>query len=141
MKKISILLTVLLFEAGKTDAQSPLVDRNIVMDFFQNMQYDEAISYLHVAQKKDSVNLQILGYLGYAYYMDDDMNNAGIYYQKMLDVDSNNISANQYFANICSNPEPEKARLYTWLTKNNRLFVQHSKEKLSAKPIRCKSEI
>lgn len=113
MKKISFLLAVLLLQVGKTDAQSPLVDRNIVMDFFQNMQYDEAISYLHTAEKKDSVNLQILGYLGYAYYMDDDMNSAGIYYQKMLDVDSNNVSANQYFANIYSNPEPEKARLYT----------------------------
>lgn len=113
MKKISFFLAVLLLQVGKTDAQSPLVDRNIVMDFFQNMQYDEAISYLHTAEKKDSVNLQILGYLGYAYYMDDDMNNAGIYYQKMLDVDSNNVSANQYFANLYSNPEPEKGRLYT----------------------------
>jgi len=120
MKKISFLLAALLFQTGKTDAQSPFVDRNIVMEYFQNMQYEDAISYLHAAEKKDSLNLQILGYLGYAYSMDDDMNNASIYYQKMLDVDSNNISANQYFANIYGNPEPEKARLYTWrLIKSN----------------------
>jgi tetratricopeptide (TPR) repeat protein len=51
--------------------------------------------------------------LGYAYFMDDDMNHAGIYYQKMLDVDSNNVSANQYFANLYNNADPEKARIYT----------------------------
>jgi tetratricopeptide (TPR) repeat protein len=113
MKKLPFLLILLLSQPGKINAQPSPVDRNIVMDFFQNMQYEEAISYLLAAEKNDSANLQILGYLGYAYYMDDDMNHAGMYYQKMLDVDSNNVSANQYFSSIYSNADPEKARIYT----------------------------
>lgn len=112
MKKLSYLLIVLLFQLNRVDAQSQ-VDRNVVMDLFQNMQYEDAISYLLAAQKADTLNLQTLGYLGYAYYMDDDMANANKYYQKMLDVDSNNVSANQYFSNIYNNSEPDKALIYT----------------------------
>ena len=112
MKKISYLLIVLLFQLDRVNAQSQ-VDRSVVMEFFQNMQYEDAISYLLAAQKTDSLNLQTLGYLGYAYYMDDDETNANKYYQKMLDVDSNNVSANQYFSNVYHNSEPDKARMYT----------------------------
>lgn len=111
MKKLSYLL-ILLSLAVKVTAQSQLVDRNIIMDFFQNMQYEEAVSYLLAAEKKDTANLQVLGYLGYAYYMDDDMSRAGIYYQKMLNIDSSNVSANQYFSSIYFNSDPEKASLY-----------------------------
>jgi len=113
MRKLSFLFIVGLFQTGKIKAQPPRVDKNIVINFFQNMQYEEAISYLLTAEKEDSLDLQILGYLGYAYYMDDDLGNASKYYQKMLDVDSENVSANQYFSSIYSNAEPEKARLYT----------------------------
>lgn len=112
MKKISFLLFVLLSQIDRVNAQAQ-PDRNIVMEFFQNMQYEDAITYLLAAQKTDSLNLQTLGYLGYAYYMDDDMANANIYYQKMLDVDSNNVSANQYFSNFYNNSDPDKARIYT----------------------------
>jgi tetratricopeptide (TPR) repeat protein len=84
------------------------------MDFFQNMQYEDAINYLLVAEKADSLNLQTLGYLGYAFHMNDDLPNAGKYYQKMLAIDSNNISANQYFANVYGNTEPETARQYMY---------------------------
>ena len=95
-------------------AQPPRIDKNIVMDFFQNMEYEDAISYLLAAQRVDSLNLQLLGYLGYAYQMNDDLSNASRYYQKMLDVDSNNVSANQYFSNIYSNADPESARIYMY---------------------------
>jgi tetratricopeptide (TPR) repeat protein len=97
---------------GSLTAQSPVPDKNKVMDFFQNMQYEEAIRYLLTAEKIDSVNLQTLGYLGYAYQQNDDLNNASKYYQKMLDVDSGNGSANLYFSSIYSNDEPAKARQY-----------------------------
>lgn len=84
------------------------------MDFFQNMQYEDAISYLLASERVDSLNLQILGYLGYAYHMNDELSNASRYYQKMLDIDSNNLSANQYFSNIYSNTDPETARIHTY---------------------------
>lgn len=114
MRKLSFLLIVLLSQLDKLNAQPPRIDKNIVIDLFQNMQYEDAISYLLAAEKTDSVNLQILGYLGYAYHMNDDMNNAGRYYQKMLNIDSNNVPANQYFSNLYSNADPESARIYTY---------------------------
>ena len=112
MRKSSFFTLTFLFQICQICAQPPRIDKNTLMDFFQNMQYEEATSYLLAAEKMDSLNLQILGYLGYAYQMNDDLTNAGKYYQKMLDVDSNNISANQYFANIYSNTDPETARIY-----------------------------
>jgi tetratricopeptide (TPR) repeat protein len=120
MKKMPFLFIVLFFQVEQIDGQSPHVDKNIVMDLFQNMEYEDAISYLLPAEKMDSSNMQILGYLGYAYHMNDDLRNAGKYYQKMLDVDSTNVSANQYFSGIYSNVDPEKARIYMYrLIKSN----------------------
>jgi tetratricopeptide (TPR) repeat protein len=112
MRNLSLLLIILVFQIERSCAQPPRFDKNIVMDFFQNMQYEEAINYLLAAEKTDSLNLQILGYLGYAYHMDDDVDKAGKYYQKMLDIDSNNVSANQYFSTIYSYNEPGTARVY-----------------------------
>jgi tetratricopeptide (TPR) repeat protein len=112
MRNLSCVIIILLFQMGRITAQSPVPDKNKVMDFFQNMQYEEAISYLLTVEKMDSVNLQTLGYLGYAYQQNDDLNNASKYYQKMLDVDSGNGSANLYFSSIYSDDEPAKARQY-----------------------------
>jgi tetratricopeptide (TPR) repeat protein len=113
MRKLLFLFIALLFQIINIYAQPTRIDKNIVMDYFQNMQYEDAISYLIAAEKTDSLNLQMLGYLGYAYHMNDDLSNASKYYQKMLDVDSGNVSANQYFSNIYSNTDPEAARIYT----------------------------
>jgi tetratricopeptide (TPR) repeat protein len=114
MRKLSFLFIVLVFQIKNICAQPPRIDKNIVMDFFQNMQYEDAINYLLAAEKTDSLNLQILGYLGYAYNMNDDLTNASKNYQKMLDVDSNNVSANQYFSNIYSNTDPQIACIYMY---------------------------
>ncbi len=84
------------------------------MEFFLNMQYDDAINYLLPAEKSDPSNLQLLGFLGYAYNMNEDLANAGQYYGKMLSIDSNNIAANQYFANFYSSSEPYKAPRFVY---------------------------
>lgn len=112
MRKLSFLIIALLFQIHKISAQPPRFDKNIVMDLFQNMQYEDAIDYLLAAEKTDSLNMQILGYLGYAFHMNEDQSNASKCYQKMLNIDSNNVSANQYFSSIYSNAEPESARIY-----------------------------
>ncbi|AEW00324.1 Tetratricopeptide TPR_1 repeat-containing protein [Niastella koreensis GR20-10] len=112
MRILPCILVIMIVQAGHAAAQSPVPDKNKVMDFFQNMQYEEAISYLLTIEKIDSVNLQTLGYLGYAYQQNDDQNNAGKYYQKMLDVDSTHASANLYFSDFYSDDEPAKARRY-----------------------------
>jgi len=114
MKNFSFLFIVLLFHLNKISAQPPRVDKTIVMDLFQNMQYEDAISYLLAAEKTDSLNLQVLGYLGYAYQMNDDLGNASKYYQRMLDIDSNNTPANQYFSNLYGNIDPQIACEYVY---------------------------
>ena len=79
-------------------AQSP--DKEKINDLFQNQQFEDAIDYLKPFYLRDSGNLQILNSLGYAFYMNDNKDEARIYFQKIFDIDSNNISANQYLTNI-----------------------------------------
>ncbi len=114
MRRASFFFIILIFQLGDICAQPSGLDKAKVMEFFQSMQYEEAINYLLNVVKTDSENLQVLGYLGYAYHMDDDLANACKYYQKMLNVDSNNVSANQYFSNLYSNTDPEAARKYVY---------------------------
>ena len=75
-------------------------DKEKINDLFQNQQFEDAIDYLKPFYIKDSANLQTLNSLGYAFYMNDNREEAKIYFQKIFDIDSNNISANQYLANI-----------------------------------------
>ena len=94
-------------------AQPNTIDKNKVMDFFQNQQFDEAIDYLMPVASMDSDNLQLLGFLGYANYMNDNMPAAEKYYQRIFSIDSNNVAANQYLASINSNSNPDKAKMFT----------------------------
>jgi len=89
--------------------QSTNIDKNRVMEFFQNQQYDEAINYLMPLASHDSNNIQLLHYLGYANYMNDDMKSAEKYYQTIFNIDSNNIAANQYLLSIISNRSSDEA--------------------------------
>ena len=70
------------------------------MIFFQNQQYDDAISYLTALESKDSTNLQLLGFLGYANHMND--NNS-------FSHDSNSQFALSY----------ELLHLLQWLSRND----------------------
>lgn len=94
-------------------AQSGTVDKNKVMDFFQNQQFDEALSYLLPAVLTDTQNIQLLGYLGYANYMSDNTKAAEKYYQDIFNIDSANISAIQYLAIINKNESPDRALQFT----------------------------
>jgi tetratricopeptide (TPR) repeat protein len=99
-----------IFPAG---AQPAAADKNKVMDYFQNQQFEEAISYLLPAVAHDSANLQLLGFLAYAHFMNDNTSDAKKYYQQILSIDSNNIAANQYLAVINSNTNPALAQSFT----------------------------
>lgn len=94
-------------------AQSGTVDKNKVMDFFQNQQFDEALSYLLPAVLADTQNIQLLGYLGYANYMSDNTKAAEKYYQDIFNIDSANIFAIQYLAIINKNESPDRALQFT----------------------------
>lgn len=114
MRKLPLSVLIVLSGVYNVCAQSTAFDKNKVMEFFLNMQYDDAINYLLPAERSDSSNLQILGFLGYAYNMNEDLASASRYYGKMLSIDSNNIAANQYFANFYSSSEPDQARGFVY---------------------------
>jgi len=75
-------------------------DRNIVMDYFQNQQFAEAIGYLQPAFEADSNNINILSWLGYASYMNDDKPASERYNDRIFRLDSNNISALSYLVTL-----------------------------------------
>lgn len=60
------------------------VDKDKVMDLFQDQQFDEAINYLSPVLRADSDNMPVLTYAGYAYYMED--NEALTYASRLLDL-------------------------------------------------------
>ena len=94
-------------------AQSSAIDKLKVMEYLQNQQFEEAINYLAPLIVNDSANQQVLGLLGYAHYMNDNIPEAKKYYEKIIAVDSNNISANQYLAAISNGNNLAAAKAYT----------------------------
>jgi tetratricopeptide (TPR) repeat protein len=110
-KNIGSLFCMLLFCVDVT-AQANAMDKNTVMDFFQNQQFDEAVSYLAPAIAADSNNVQLLGYAGYAHYMSDNIKEAENNYLKIIQLDSNNISALRYLVLLTKNNNPVGAMQY-----------------------------
>jgi tetratricopeptide (TPR) repeat protein len=76
------------------------VDKNIVIDFFQNQQFEEALSYLAPAVSIDSNNINLLAWMGYGSYMTDDKVAAENYYQRIVRLDSNNVPALYYLVRL-----------------------------------------
>src|ERR1700742_390240 len=104
-----ILVCILTFRATAQMDSSPLkgklgsisryaggVDKEKVMDLFQDQQFDEALNYLSPVLESDSSNLPALNYAGYAYYMQDKLVSATACYRKMIAVDSNSITGLHY---------------------------------------------
>jgi len=75
-------------------------DKGVVMDYFQNQQFAEAIDYLQPAFAADSSNLSTLSWLAYANYMNEDKQVSEAYNLRILRLDSNNISALSYLVNL-----------------------------------------
>jgi tetratricopeptide (TPR) repeat protein len=95
------------------DRQPIAFDKDKVNGFFQDQQFDEAINYLMPILSRDSNNKQVLGYLGYANYMDDKGSTAEVFYQRIYTLDSNNIPAIRYLALLNDNKRPGIAKVYT----------------------------
>jgi tetratricopeptide (TPR) repeat protein len=96
-----------------TMAQPVAFDKSKVGDYFQNQQFEEAIQYLATALRSDSNNISLLGYTGYAYYMNDNKQAAEGCYQHIFDLDSNNIAALSYLVLLNTNEDREKAMSFT----------------------------
>lgn len=81
-----------------TAAAQTAFDKNKIADFFQNQQYEDAINYLTPLLDADPKDISLLGYMGYANYMNDNENAAEKYYRQIFDIDSVNIAAISYLA-------------------------------------------
>ncbi len=112
MKKILVLFFLACTITLQVCAQQP-IDKDKVLGFFQNQQFDDALNYVLPALQADSNNLQLLGYAGFANYMNDNTDAAEKYYEHIFKIDSNNIAAIQYIATINQTEKPEKAISFT----------------------------
>ncbi len=104
---ISCIVGTLL--ALMASAQPSSIDKNKVLDYFQEQQFDEAIAYLQPVVAGDSANQQALRYLAYAYYMSESIKPAQQCYNRMFANDSVNVTANHYLATIYYNRDPDLA--------------------------------
>lgn len=107
-----VFILLITFSRLFTSGQSTEINKEKLNDLFQNQQFDEAIDYLMPAFSKDSNNIITLGYLAYANYMDDNPEIAGTLYQRLVAIDSNNISAIRYLVLINADKHPETAKFY-----------------------------
>jgi hypothetical protein len=72
MLKTFSLLLLLVFLTFSMQAQNVSIEKSKVFELFHNHEYHEAIAYLEPAYSRDTVNIQMLSFLGYANYMNDD---------------------------------------------------------------------
>jgi tetratricopeptide (TPR) repeat protein len=80
-------------------AQTPdSIDRGLVVNWFQDQQYEQAANYLQ--GRVNTGNANHLALLGYAYYQWGKWPQTISTYQQILQLDSQHISAHQYLASI-----------------------------------------
>lgn len=97
MSRITFLLMILMAGSMAGVAQDQL-DKTLLMDYFQEQQYDKAILYLEETVKPQEA--YGLGLLAYAYYQNGQLPEAEKYYEQVLAKDSNHIQAHQNLGNI-----------------------------------------
>lgn len=73
------------------------IDKPLLMDYFQEQQYNLAIRYLESIKPRETYGL---GLLANAYYQNGQFPQAEKYYQLVLEKDSNHIQAHQHLGNI-----------------------------------------
>jgi tetratricopeptide (TPR) repeat protein len=112
MRKFILSYSISLLCLFHSHAQTVVVDKVKVMEYLQNQQFEEATGYLMPILAGDSANPQVLNFLGFACYMNENITDAKKYYQRMISIDSNNISANQYLAIINYNSNPVLAQSF-----------------------------
>lgn len=112
MRRIVLISAISFVSFLLASAQSDPPDKIKVAGLFQRFEFEEAISYLLPLKQVDSTNLEILLDLAYAYSMTDDPKSATAYYQRIYDLDSNNISANQYLLKKYNYSNPDLARTF-----------------------------
>lgn len=95
LRAISATLFILLF-AVTTKAQDN-IDKALLMDYFQEQQFDKAIQYLEGVKPQEANGIALLAS---AYYQSGQMMQAEKNYKLVLVQDSNHIQAHQALGNI-----------------------------------------
>ncbi|CAL1518448.1 tetratricopeptide repeat protein [Chitinophaga sp. MM2321] len=94
----NIIGLILLLLVSCTAYTQSTVDRNKVIEYLQDQQYEEAIAYLRPAiNDKDAREVALLAY---TFYLSGKIAEAADNYEKVLQLDSNHIPAHQYLASI-----------------------------------------
>jgi len=108
MKKITSLSFFYLTFLANTFGQSATVDKNQVMSYFQDQQFEEALQYMNPSLPADSNNASLLTYIAYAYYMNDNKRAAQDCYQHIYSIDSTNVVALSYLVRLNMDEDREK---------------------------------
>ncbi|SIO44133.1 tetratricopeptide repeat protein [Chitinophaga niabensis] len=109
IRAISAMLCFLLF-AASAKAQDN-IDKALLMDYFQEQQFDKAIQYLEGTAKVQQANG--LALLASAYYQSGQLAQAEKNYKLVLAQDSNHIPALQALGNIArQQKQPAKAFIH-----------------------------
>lgn len=97
MVRIIFPLLIVLANAVSGYAQDH-IDKTLLMDYFQEQQYDKVIQYLEETVKPQEA--YGLGLLASAYYQNGQFPQAEKYYKIVLERDSNHVQAHQHLGNI-----------------------------------------
>ncbi|MHB1922718.1 MAG: tetratricopeptide repeat protein [Chitinophagaceae bacterium] len=99
LKGLPFFLFIFIHFSGFGQSRNRIND-SLVMGYFQDEQYIQAINYLLTNKATEKGNEKALSLLGYAYFMNHQYQHSTDIFQKILPNDSLNISANNYLARI-----------------------------------------
>jgi tetratricopeptide (TPR) repeat protein len=87
-------------------------DKATILNHLQNQEYEEAIGYLSPLLQADSANPALLGYAGYAYFMNEDYSSSARCYHRLLGMDSASVPALHYLLLMEISDQPAEAKDY-----------------------------
>ncbi|MGO4294096.1 hypothetical protein [Chitinophaga sp. RAB17] len=94
-RSLGIIILTIAFQSAMGQQS---IDRTQLMEYLQNQQYESAISYLQPRVNENDIPQ--LSLLAYTYYLSGKTKDAVRKYEKVLQLDSNNVVAHQYLASI-----------------------------------------
>jgi tetratricopeptide (TPR) repeat protein len=94
MKYLLPLITIILFSAPVAfSQQTRKTDDGLLLQYYQNQQFKEALGYLKTIYTEPVTDLKELSNLAYTASMANKLSDAESYYQRVYDADTNNLKA------------------------------------------------
>lgn len=88
---LSVFLIFCLSVTSKSQ-QKPAANDSLLLDYYQNQRFAEAVEYLKKANPEPVSNMQVLSKLAYTSQMAGRLSDAETYYQRMYTADSTNTA-------------------------------------------------